>query len=187
MSDKGGDEKINSLTIQFVNKVESLISKGIEPSEIIKKLDWNKSTFSLVRNKKRNVPIEKFDLLHEVYKFENNMDIGISDLMPIIKQLINQNDLLANSTAEAIATNKSLAYTNKRFADKILGGSTATVPEQTLAVGSPMFDRLVGLLADVASGTHYENRKQALIAIHKVLYADLMEDGSKNIHENSGK
>lgn len=51
--------------------VESLTGKGLQPDDIISKIDWNKSPYSLVVNGKRNVPIEKWEMLIKVFNIEN--------------------------------------------------------------------------------------------------------------------
>lgn len=64
--------KVNSITQDFNLKVQQLINDGTEPEEIQAKLDWGSSPFSLVRNSKRNVPPEKYDLFLKVFEFEND-------------------------------------------------------------------------------------------------------------------
>jgi hypothetical protein len=55
--------KVNGITQDFNTKVQALINDGKEPEEIVAALDWGATPFSLVRNSKRNVPPEKYDLL----------------------------------------------------------------------------------------------------------------------------
>lgn len=61
---------VNSITQDFNMKVQALINDGSEPEEIINKLNWNPTPFSLVRNSKRNVPPEKYDLFKKVFNIE---------------------------------------------------------------------------------------------------------------------
>lgn len=62
------------LTKEFVKNVESLISKGVaaDYSEIVDKLDWDKGAMSNVINGRRNVPIEKAELLKKVFNLSTS-------------------------------------------------------------------------------------------------------------------
>lgn len=66
--------KPNSITNEFIGAVDNLLKNNrLDDKDIIDKLQWNKSTFSLVKNGKRNIPIEKWELFKEVFKYENNL------------------------------------------------------------------------------------------------------------------
>jgi hypothetical protein len=71
MGEKEEEIKINDITRDFIQRLSELSQKGISTSEIIKKLEWNKTSFSLVRAKKRDVPVETWQKLYAVFKLEN--------------------------------------------------------------------------------------------------------------------
>ena len=89
------DSKIfqtNYLTKWFIDCVQTLINGGTEVSEIIEKLSWNKSTFSLVRNGKRDIPIKKLELFIEVFGFEKPFEEKKDS-----QDIVNENGAVHNS------------------------------------------------------------------------------------------
>jgi hypothetical protein len=62
------------MTKEFIKNVETLISKGIakDYSDIVERLDWDKGAMSNVINGRRNVPVDKAELLKDVFNLKTN-------------------------------------------------------------------------------------------------------------------
>jgi hypothetical protein len=117
--------KINSITRDFVRKVNLLIDRGTKPSEIIDKLNWNKTSYSLVNSEKRDVPVDVWENLHYVFKFENDLIESKNSLNNIVgnltERIINlegQAEVYKNILA-AILTGKEIELSNDPIAMSI--------------------------------------------------------------------
>ena len=71
--------KQNDKTIKFIKQVKSLTESGMVKNDatIVAALDWDKTTFSNVKNGRKNVPNDVYKKFTEVYQAE------LHDLEPI--------------------------------------------------------------------------------------------------------
>jgi len=176
--------KINNATKEFNTKVQALINEGIDPDDIIDKLKWDKTPFSLVRSARRNVPAEKMELFLSVFKNEieaamNGGEKKREEPLPQGDHLTKYVALLEKTVETMEGRIQSLLQLNATLKEKVHSNLQTVLTNQLVqaSLSESLLQELTKLMAPVGE----LSAKELNVTLHKsasVRLSALMRTGT---------
>lgn len=154
----------NSITLEFLKQYpKALRDSNLSEAEFAKKVDWNATTLSLVKNGKRNIPLDVWERFQNLFKSENEMKSNTESTISLLEHY-----------RKIIALYEDV----QRTKDEVLKSNTAL--SQAVANLSKMRIDVDEIKTNLNKATKVQAGNQAvLVANHDVMLEAFEEIGKK--------
>lgn len=158
----------NSITLEFLKQYpKALRDSNLSEAEFAKKVDWNATTLSLVKNGKRNIPLDVWERFQNIFKLENEMKSNTESTISLLEHY-----------RKIIALYEDV----QRTKDEVLKSNTAL--SQAVANLSKMRIDVDEIKTNLSKATKVQAGNQAvLVANHDVMLEAFEEIGKKTAGE----